>query len=522
MAITVNEIVGMARLQTRFHSGNVGGEQPINWAHSCEMPDPWHWLEPFDLLMTNGLGMPSDPAEQARYVNLVADAGISAIAVGQGVGAPQISVEMANASNERALPILLTAYEVPFAALARVVAESKTDVEERRRLLKTARIYESLRAATINHRDAASLFAELGNGLGCRVEVLDMEVWRYAFDPPRAAPSAVRQVLSAARASGADNLPAILRMELDGQAALAVPVPSRRRAALLVSDFDETAPELSVLQHVSTVAALEIEKLASERDALHRSGMELFGDLLGPGLDADRASARLRALGLDGALVVAAWDDPGGSRTDVRERAGSSPSESVHQDLFARGVAHLLRPGDGDQIALALMSANQDAAGRLLETLSPQVCVGLSDTITNSEAVPNAAREARWALRGAVADRSRLRAYGETNPWPVTLDHSEELVEHILGPLIHYDRTHQTDLVRTLAVLLRNNRSPGRAAAELYIHRQTLAYRMRRIEELTSRRLSSTKDIVDFWLALRAAEAVEGVSLLGGDGGGAG
>jgi purine catabolism regulator len=187
-----------------------------------------------------------------------------------------------------------------------------------------------------------------------------------------------------------------------------------------------------------------------------------------------------------------------------------------------RGVAHLLRPGDGDQIALALMSANQDAAGRLLETLSPQVCVGLSDTITNSEAVPNAAREARWALRGAVADRSRLRAYGETNPWPVTLDHSEELVEHILGPLIHYDRTHQTDLVRTLAVLLRNNRSPGRAAAELYIHRQTLAYRMRRIEELTSRRLSSTKDIVDFWLALRAAEAVEGVSLLGGDGGGAG
>ena len=197
MAITVNQIVQMPHLRTCFHSGEAGGEQPINWAHTCEMPDPWHWLEPLDLLMTNGLGMPAHPAEQVRYVNLLADAGISALAIGQGVGAPGISAEMASASERRALPILLTAYEVPFAALARVVAESKTDVEERRRLLKTTRIYESLRAATINRRDAASLFADLGAGLGCRLEVLDMVAWHYAF-----APAAGRRAGSPSRARG--------------------------------------------------------------------------------------------------------------------------------------------------------------------------------------------------------------------------------------------------------------------------------------------------------------------------------
>ena len=87
VAITVRQLVDTPHLRTRFHSGRAGGEQVINWAHTCEMPDPWHWLEPFDMLMTNGIGLPADPEEQARYLSRLADAGISAIAIGEDVGA---------------------------------------------------------------------------------------------------------------------------------------------------------------------------------------------------------------------------------------------------------------------------------------------------------------------------------------------------------------------------------------------------------------------------------------------------
>jgi PucR family transcriptional regulator, purine catabolism regulatory protein len=58
--------------------------------------------------------------------------------------------------------------------------------------------------------------------------------------------------------------------------------------------------------------------------------------------------------------------------------------------------------------------------------------------------------------------------------------------------------------------LLRNDRSPTKTAAELYIHRQTLVYRMRRIEELTERSLSRTEDVVELWLAIKALEIVNG------------
>jgi sugar diacid utilization regulator len=47
------------------------------------------------------------------------------------------------------------------------------------------------------------------------------------------------------------------------------------------------------------------------------------------------------------------------------------------------------------------------------------------------------------------------------------------------------------------------------AAREVYCHRHTLRYRMRRVEELTGRDLSRAHDRIEFWLALRARELVE-------------
>ena len=48
-----------------------------------------------------------------------------------------------------------------------------------------------------------------------------------------------------------------------------------------------------------------------------------------------------------------------------------------------------------------------------------------------------------------------------------------------------YDRVHETDLLESLRVYLTHNRSIGESAAALYIHRNTMNYRIARISELT-------------------------------------
>ncbi len=79
----------------------------------------------------------------------------------------------------------------------------------------------------------------------------------------------------------------------------------------------------------------------------------------------------------------------------------------------------------------------------------------------------------------------------------------------MLGPAIDYDRTHRTELVRSVEVWLAQDRSTGSAARALHVHVNTLAYRLRRFAELTGQDITKMGDLVDVWLALRVWRMLE-------------
>ena len=75
--------------------------------------------------------------------------------------------------------------------------------------------------------------------------------------------------------------------------------------------------------------------------------------------------------------------------------------------------------------------------------------------------------------------------------------------ERLLGPLVAYDNRHRAELLPTLREFLACSGSWNACAAKMYVHVNTVRYRIRRIEDLTGRDLSSLDDQVDFFLALR-------------------
>jgi len=75
--------------------------------------------------------------------------------------------------------------------------------------------------------------------------------------------------------------------------------------------------------------------------------------------------------------------------------------------------------------------------------------------------------------------------------------------ERLLGPLVAYDDRHRAELLSTLREFLACSGSWNACAAKMYVHVNTVRYRIRRIEELTGRDLSRLDDQVDFFLALR-------------------
>lgn len=75
--------------------------------------------------------------------------------------------------------------------------------------------------------------------------------------------------------------------------------------------------------------------------------------------------------------------------------------------------------------------------------------------------------------------------------------------DRLLGPLADYDARHNANLLPTLRSFLACDGSWSACASRLYVHVNTVRYRIGRIEALTGRNLSALPDRVDFFLALR-------------------
>ena len=75
--------------------------------------------------------------------------------------------------------------------------------------------------------------------------------------------------------------------------------------------------------------------------------------------------------------------------------------------------------------------------------------------------------------------------------------------ERLLGPLADYDARHNAELLPTLRSFLACDGSWSACASRMYVHVNTVRYRIGRIEALTGRDLSALPDRVDFFLALR-------------------
>jgi purine catabolism regulator len=106
---------------------------------------------------------------------------------------------------------------------------------------------------------------------------------------------------------------------------------------------------------------------------------------------------------------------------------------------------------------------------------------------------------------------SRVATYQDLGSFQLLLSLQDEealrlFCDSILGPIEAGDGHYGGELMRSLEAFIEENGQWERAARRLYCHRHTLRYRIRRVEELTGRSLSSARDRIEFWLALRGRE----------------
>jgi PucR family transcriptional regulator, purine catabolism regulatory protein len=490
-SITLAELCEIPHLGLTALTGASELRRPVLWTHVSELEDPTPFLEGGELLMSVGLHFPRTTAAQVGYVERLARRDIAGFALTEEV-CPRLTQATLAFARELPFPILSVAPEVSFVEVVRTVANANEQGSQRR-LMTHVRIFDSLQSRVASGCTAAELIERIGRitGYDLYAQALD---GRELLDgvpvpPPRIArelPSAIERPLSVA---GAHVLPVLL----DG-ASLGCLVAVEQKGA--------RAAGLVAVQHAATIVTLELERAAREARIVHEYRALTLNELLGGELAPSAARRRLEREGFDltteVALVALACAD--GSCADRGDL------ERFSKMLGRRGVP-CLTTTLGDR-AFALVPA-ADLSERLT-VANGAMRAGASRPQRAEDGLELARREAIVALQAAIRVGKDLVRFGEDGEYPpfLPVDRAslQRLVEAVLGPLLGYDAEHDTTLVASLRCYLESDRSLGAAAKSLFVHSNTLAYRLRRVEEICGRRLASVETQTDLWLALQAQQ----------------
>lgn len=495
--ITVGQLAQIPHLQTRVLAGYGGLDRRVTWAHVSDVSNPWDWHDPGDLVLTSGGIVPDDPVGQVDFVTRLNDAGLSGLVIGDTPVCPDLSEEMMSEAEKLDFPVLCAEEQASFTWHIRAVASANhgDEIESLRQIMH---IHDEVRQCLSRQRPSHEFIDSLSRVLGSPIYVIDSTGWEPTLPGCEAPDVTWRDAWRFEVGRREGRVPLVMRLRRGEDLALAMPVPVERDVVLVVMLDDREPPRLAVLQHVASACALEVSHIDAGLERDRRAGTALLAEAMQGLIDAKILETRMAERGLTFPCVCLSFDAP------------PTVVDGLARNWTVRGIRHLL--GGLEPSHIGVVGLDEDLLRELAEsTVDQGFHVGVSDPFSGASGLGDAVRQARWAMESARPGAPKLARYGDGGETflPRTLAESRIAAQRVLGPVIEYDRTHETDLIKTLETYLFCDRSPKRAAEKLFVHTQTVAYRINRVQEITGRSMKSSRDISELWFGLRAMNLSE-------------
>ncbi|MFH9403363.1 PucR family transcriptional regulator [Streptomyces sp. NPDC017638] len=521
MPPTLASLVQHSALKLTVRAGEDRLDVPVRWAHVSELADPVPYMEGGELLLITALKLDAeDPEAMRRYVRRLVGAGVVGLGFAIGVNYDETPGPLVDACAEEGLPLLEVPRRTPFLAISKAVS--------------AAIAADQYRAVTAGFAAQRELTRHaLGTGPEGVLGALAAQVdgWAALYDASGA--------VVAAAPDWAGRRAARLTAEVERLRERPAPASSvvggpdhedrvelhslgtgrRPRAALAVG----TASALGTAERYAVHSAIALLTLTTERSRSLRAAEQRVGTaVLRMLLAGEPDHARAVAGDLYGALLDAPF------RMAVAE-SGTGPAgehlgelaETVESAAARAGEAVLVVP-EGERLVVlaadegaAVAACTAYAAAREAERARPEqgradetgLVVGLSAP-AGPTAASAAYKQAEQALsvarrRGRVFVEHEQLAAGSVLPL-LADDAVKAFAGGLLRALHEHDATGRGDLVASLRAWLSRHGQWDAAAADLGVHRHTLRYRMRRVEEILGRSLDDPDVRMELWLALKA------------------
>jgi purine catabolism regulator len=516
--LTVQSLLDEVDLE--LAAGVDGAAAPVRWVHISELQDPTPWLSGGELMLTTGIPLDT-PAKQRAFVRILADRNLAGLGFGTGFSHKKLPKALLDEADKRDFPVFEVPYSVPFIAITEK-AFTRLVNEQYEVLQRGIAVQRRLERLVLEERGLEEIAATIASAAGGTVAVLDARGERLAgrgFQRQLSA-DAVNGIRKEALSHASDGHPFVPSHPSVAGRALAHPVISPgggppQAWVVIVRDSGGLGDfERLILQQAVAVVALELMRRRVARETERRLAGDVLAAALGGQMDPIELRRRLEPFGIgeEAAVLVFSLDDPGEAAGALEAALAADACPAVVAPHASGGrelLCAVIDAADRDPVDIA-----GDARGHI--TGDHAAVRAAASRPAAPERLRHSFHEARCALEATgfgngtapeVASWQDLGAF--TLLLSIQDDEALDLYcDSVLGPIERGDAEYGGELLRSLEAFIEQNGQWERAARQVYCHRHTLRYRMRKVEELTGRDLSRAHDRIEFWLALRARELV--------------
>lgn len=507
MPVTIGQLCADERLRLRVLAGRGSLHQGITWAHTSELLDPTPWLQGGELLMTLGLALTDDEAEQRAYVGRLAQSGLAGLAFDTGIVHDRVPPAVVDEARAADFPLLAIPADTPFIAISRAVI-SRLNADEVAAVGLVARRQERVAAGALDDGAAGAVHA-LARALSATVVLVDADgrVLHGAGPDQRSVRS--RAASRIASVGGPRRHGPVSFTHADDVGYLTVQslstAPLSPVYLVLGSAHPFSSHERLVIGHAVTVLALVERRTTTVLEVEARLRRRVLTALLTQRSQAD--------VGLVRAFGFSTTEQVG---LAVLEGAGSAHHvvDAAERCLLEEGVPFLAAGVERGVVVMLPATGCQERAvslqGRLEDELGTHLALGISAPVPVVGAGEGMS-QALAAARAAAGQPSRRLHYADLGTVDLLLRSQprevlQMLASSVTEPITTLDRGVAGDLLQALETFLAHTGHWESAAAALGIHRHTLRKRIERAGAALGRDLGSTDGRAEVWLALRARD----------------
>jgi purine catabolism regulator len=539
MSLTVREILENIPLfaEAKCVCGKTSLSNIVNWTHIINDSDVVSWVHEGDLLLTTAQGIYQDSTAQKKFILDVIQAGLSGLVISTGHYFNEVPTQILNIAEENNIPVITIPYEVRFVDITQAIHErilrDKNNLTER--VFKIHDVLTNLVVEGCGLEKFAETLASILNR-SVTIEDPNLKILAYSLVGPT---DAVRtrtiemgytptEVVNYLRKLGVFE-----RIQKDPKPQYLKPIPAmgikfeRIVAPILIGDqlfgyiwIIANGDSLTQLDYLAIERGAIIAALITSRDmavyeAEQRGKSKIIDHLIDPetselSLQSDEIVERL---GMSGDYQIINIQN---TKDKINEKHTYIPllNEQIKQHGFQATVIDRAK-----SLLLILNTSNEKNTFRFLQLLLKfsvdsdlNWIIGVSQITSTIDQFRKAFHEALDATKIGIIlgnEQSSYWYYSKLGFLTWIMETPTDMLSNnfyyrLVENMHQYDSERNADILKTLDIYFGTFSNAQETAKILFIHRNTLRQRLKKIQEIWNMQLDDPLEMLNLYYAIKA------------------